>query len=408
MLAGRPPINVGVTSSGNFYGNTQITFTDLLGDQQFTFFVQSVSQYRSFSFQYLTIEKRMQYAIQAFSQDLYYFGQNAALYDPYVATFLTHDQAEAVQSQRGATMFVIYPFNKYTRAELNFGYMHLNERYNDPVLQQLTQQYQVDQYGSPIFRNGNMIPYGVSLVRETTVFREFGPVAGNTFKVSFSGSPGFTPQWLSRQTVDIDLRHYQRVVANGVLATRLKMFKSFGTNPDFLYFGGNSEMRGYEYLQFLGHEAFFANVELRYPLVEAALTPFGVFGGLRGVFFFDIGGGGFNNQPFNPFDHGPTEIPLLLGYTADLLGNPVPVFGPSIPVNGFRLVDSQASYGLGLQTAILGFPIHFDWAWKTHFNRLYEDVIYFYQASQIDPTGRVRGSDLFRKVKFQFWIGYDF
>jgi hypothetical protein len=133
------------------------------------------------------------------------------------------------------------------------------------------------------------------------------------------------------------------------------MFKSFGTNPDFLYFGGNSEMRGYEYLQFLGHEAFFANVELRYPLVEAMLTPFGVLGGLRGVFFFDIGGGGFNNQPFNAFDHGTKNIPLLLGYTSDFFGNPVPVFGPDIPVNGFRLVDSQASHGVGIQTAVLGF-----------------------------------------------------
>ena len=36
MLAGRPPIGLGVTSSGNFYGNTKITFTDLIGDQQFS------------------------------------------------------------------------------------------------------------------------------------------------------------------------------------------------------------------------------------------------------------------------------------------------------------------------------------------------------------------------------------
>ncbi len=34
----------------------------------------------------------------------------------------------------------------------------------------------------------------------------------------------------------------------------------------------------------------FANAELRFPLIEAALTPIGVIGGVRGVFFAGIGG----------------------------------------------------------------------------------------------------------------------
>ncbi len=77
-------------------------------------------------------------------------------------------------------------------------------------------------------------------------------------------------------------------------------------------------------------------------------------------------------------------------------------------MSGFRLVDSQASYGLGLQTAVLGFPIHFDWSWKTKFNRNYEDMTFFYYATQVDPSGLTSGSQWFRKVKFSFWIGYDF
>lgn len=403
MLAGAPPIGVGVTSSGNIYGNTQITFTDLLGDQQFSFFVQSVSQYRTFSFEYLSIEHRLQYALQAFSQDLYYFGQNPALYDPSLAPFIDRDAADAVQGQRGGTAYLIYPFNKYTRAEMFGGYMHLNERYIDPALQQASQAYQVDQYGSTIFRNGHMMPLGFSLIRETTVFREYGPVSGNTFKVSFSTAPQWNQNWLGKQTIDVDLRHYQRLVNNGVLAMRLKGFRSWGPTPDFLYFGGNSEMRGYEYLQFIGHKAFFANVELRYPLVEAMLTPFGVLGGLRGVLFFNIGGSGFNNADFNAFETGTTLEPLLLGYT--IIGNTVVPITTPVPVSGFRLVDSWASYGIGLQTAVLGFPIHFDWAWKTKFNSTYEDVLFFYQAQQ---AGRASGSEIFRHVKFAFWIGYDF
>src|SRR5215203_2227420 len=103
---------------------------------------------------------------------------------------------------------------------------------------------------------------------------------------------------LSRQTFDADLRYYQRLATTGVLALRFRGFKSIGAAPDFLYFGGNSEMRGYDYLSFVGQNSVFANAELRFPIIEAALTPIGVIGGIRGVFFANIGGGWFNNQPF--------------------------------------------------------------------------------------------------------------
>jgi outer membrane protein assembly factor BamA len=235
-------------------------------------------------------------------------------------------------------------------------------------------------------------------VHESTVFRDFGPVAGSTASVGFEFAPKFGGS-LSRQTVDGDLRYYQRLGANGVLAFRARGLKSWGDNPGFLYFGGNSEMRGYEYLEFIGHKAFFANMELRVPLVEAMLTPLGVVGGLRGTAFVNVGGAGINGQSFTPFKRGIETIPVLVDYEID------PVFGAYTPITvnvdfdgGFRLKDARASYGIGLQSFLLGFPMHFDWSWKTHFNRDYEDLIYYYSG----------GSEAFRKVKFSFWIGYDF
>ena len=48
----------------------------------------------------------------------------------------------------------------------------------------------------------------------------------------------------------------------------------------------------------------FANAELRFPLIEAALTPIGVIGGIRGVFFAGIGGAWFNDQPSADPVHG--------------------------------------------------------------------------------------------------------
>ena len=77
FLEGRPPVNVGVTSGGDLFGGTQVTFTDVLGDKQFNMFAASVSQYRTMSFSYVNLSRRFQYALQAYSQTQFYYG-----YDP--------------------------------------------------------------------------------------------------------------------------------------------------------------------------------------------------------------------------------------------------------------------------------------------------------------------------------------
>jgi outer membrane protein assembly factor BamA len=373
-----------------------VTFTDVLGDKLVNFYAQSYAQYRTTALTYVNLESRLQYALQGFSSEQFYFGQNSYLFQ--IAPFVSRDLAEAVRSQRGVTAVGTYPFNRYTRLEVSGGYVHLSERYTDQSVQDLVEQEQVDRYGSAIFRNGHSIPVGVALVQETTIFREYGPVAGNTFRLGFEASPSFNDNWLSRRTLDGDARHYARIGTNGVLALRLRAQRSWGESPDFMFFGGNSEMRGYNYLQFLGHKAFFANAELRFPLIEAMLTPVGVLGGLRGVFFFNVGGAGFNDQDFQFMSSDSVTYEPTLDFTFDALGNPVPIIGEPVDINGFRLVDGRASYGIGLESFLLGFPMHFDWSWKTLFNRDWEDAVFAAQG----------GSGEFRKMKFSFWIGYDF
>src|SRR5206468_3475520 len=150
-------------------------------------------------------------------------------------------------------------------------------------------------YGQDVFRNGAMLPLSAAFINETTVFREFGPLAGGTMRLSYEVAPPMG-SFLSQQTLDADVRHYTRIGTTGVLAVRARAFKSMGDRPNFQYFGGNSELRGYDYLQFAGQNTYFANAELRFPLIEAALTPIGVIGGIRGVFFAGIGGAWFDNQ----------------------------------------------------------------------------------------------------------------
>ncbi len=403
FLEGRPPVSLGLSSNGDVFGGTQISFGDVLGDRQINFFAASIAQYRTFSLSLVNISRRFQFALQGFSQTQFFYGAlEGAFYDPSLAPLISRNDAIATRSVKGGSAFAIYPFNRFRRVEFSGGVMHLNESYNDPDLEAYINSVQTQQ----VFRTGLLIPFSVAFVQETTVFREFGPLAGSTMRLAYDVAPKIGSS-ISRQTLDGDARYYQRIAGSGVLAMRLRGFKSFGDSPDYLYFGGNSEMRGYDYLQFIGQNAWFANAELRFPIIEAALTPIGVIGGIRGVFFANLGAGWFNSNPFQFSTSGDEAYRPIVDYQRDITGSilfdqqtglPLPIYGPEQRISGFRLKDGRASYGMGLETFALGFPIHFDWSWRTLMNKEWEDALFAAEGGSTD----------FRRPKFAIWIGYDF
>jgi hypothetical protein len=407
FLEGRPPVNLGVTNNGDVFGGTQISFGDVLGDKQVNLFAASIAQYRTFSLSYVNLGRRFQYALQGFSQTQFFYGQlEGVFYDPSLAPLVSRDLAVATRTVRGGSAFGIYPFDRYRRIEISAGLVQLDERYNDPGLEFYANEYQQENFGQQVFRNGTLLPISAAFVQETTIFREFGPLAGSTMRFAYDVAPKIG-NTLSRQTFEGDARYYQRLASSGVLALRLRGFKSIGDYPDFLYFGGNSEMRGYDYLQFVGQNVVFANAELRFPIIQAALTPIGVIGGIRGVFFANMGGGWFNGQNYQFASSKDERFTPIVDYqrnafgdvvTDPTTGNPIPIYGPERTVSGFRLKDGRASYGVGLETFALGFPIHFDWAWRTLFNKDWEDLAFAADG----------GSSSFRKPRFAVWIGYDF
>jgi hypothetical protein len=397
FLEGRPPVNVGVTSGGDIFGGTQVTFTDVLGDKQFNVFAASISQYRTFAGSYVNLARRLNYAIQGFSQTTFFYGQlSGVFYDPAFSGFIDRDLAVATRTIQGGSAFGIWPFDRYRRIEFSGGVVNYKEEYEDQSLQQYSNDYQQQVYGTQLFRNGTSVPFSVAFVQETTVFREFGPLKGSTMRVGYEVAPKIG-NTLSRQSLDADLRYYLRLGGSGLLALRGRGFRSIGDYPDYTFFGGNSEMRGYEYLEFIGQNAVFGNAELRFPLVEAMLTPLGVLGGIRGVAFANIGGGWFDKSGYK-FWSNKEEVYTPITYQLDANGNLVGTPGTPVDITGFRLRDARASYGVGLETFALGFPIHFDWSWRTLFNKSWEDALFASQG----------GSTEFRKPKFTVWIGYDF
>ena len=182
---------------------------------------------------------------------------------------------------------------------------------------------------------------------------------------------------LSRQTFDGDARKYFRIGATGLLALRARGFKSCGSNPDYTYFGGNCELRGYDYLSFIGQNAFFVNAELRFPLIDAMATPIGVLGGIRarsspasaapvdGVHDFKV-------RPDNSASSPTASSRPIVDYNQNLN----PVYGEPVVVDGLRLQMRAAATASACTTFALGFPAHFDWSWRTLFNRDWEDIVY--------------------------------
>ena len=413
FLEGRPPVNVGVTSNGDLFGGTQVSFGDVLGDKQINFFAASISQYRTLSLSYVNLSRRFQYALQGYSQTQFFYGQlGGVFYDPSYTPFIDRDLAIATRTVRGGSAIGIYPFDRYRRVEVSGGVLQLNEEYNDPGLQaQAAQDYQQQQYGPAVFRNGTLVPLGVVVhpgddgvpgIRSAR--RQHDARWRTTSRRRSATRCRARPSTSTRATTCAS-------AAPGCWRPGSRGSRASATIPDFLYFGGNSDLRGYDYLEFAGQNVVVANAELRFPLIEAALTPIGVIGGIRGVFFAGIGGAWFNNQPSSDPVHRRRRLQVLrpaatetcrvvtgaqinatnTDYVRDANGNPVLTYGPPQTINGFRLKDGRASYGVGLETFALGFPIHFDWSWRTTFNKAWEDVLFAGQnGCSINGTAAAR------------------
>ena len=133
FLDGRPPLNVGVTSSGNVFGGTAVTFSDVLGDRQFNLYLESISQYRTLSFSFVNLERRFTYALQGYSQTQFFYGQQPGVfYDPSYTGIVDRDLAQATSTVQGGSIYGIYPFNRYRRVEVTAGVNQYRQSFNDP------------------------------------------------------------------------------------------------------------------------------------------------------------------------------------------------------------------------------------------------------------------------------------
>ena len=159
---------------------------------------------------------------------------------------------------------------------------------------------------------------------------------------------------LSFTTGVLDYRKYLRFSARTQFATRFFAASSQGDQPMVFYLGGGYTLRGYDDFEFDGNNVVLASFELRYPFIERLITGGPIplsLGGVRGVFFFDIGG----------------------AWHGDLQGLRVAHL-----VNGEEeLDDLNASYGFGIRMWLAYFLMRLDFAWATRFNGVVGRRVHF-------------------------------
>ncbi len=367
-LEGRPPLELQVTSGGDFFGGSQVALSDVLGDKNFVFTAYSVRDLRSYSGSYVDLAKRFQYGVNLFDNTQYFFPTLFVPQSP--ADFYSRRGAFFTSRLTGGYAIAQYPLDRYRRIEFAGGLLRQRQRYEDPAVEEEIRRRAAAAGRELFLFNGTIAPLQVGIVQETTRFHRFGPLTGSTFSISYEVAPGLAGM-LSRQTLDVDARKYFRLGGTTtVFATRIRGFKSWGDNPSYFFFGGNMELRGFPYASLAGNEGFFANAELRFPIIDVAATPIGLIGPIRGVFYAGVGGARFRGEPFR-FASRESGVSFVRDG----------IFGD--PVSGFHLVDGRASYGVGLQFFFLGYPMHFDWSKLTDF--------------------KVSSS-----TRFDFWVGFDF
>ena len=314
-------VNAGVSSDNLLVSRSVIYMSDMLGDRRFIASLDSVSSFSNFDFLYLDLRNRTNWGFRVFDSRTFFSTLSTT-------NSFTIDRRQLYR-ETGAIGIISHPFDRYHRIDAGIGYEARDVNY--PVL---------DAAGNLFFinRRDNFPLASASFSGDTTSFKEFGPIAGHRYDIGTLIAPnvhrGNGASSMLTNDYTLDARQYLPITSRSLLAARLYAGYSRGAFPNFYYFGGLNTLRGYDFRSIIGTKAAFANVELRFPLIDVLATPIVTFTGIRANLFFDIGGATFPGQPYTFWKNR-------------------------------RLVNGLASVGYGVSFNMLGLELHWDFAKRT-------------------------------------------
>lgn len=225
----------------------------------------------------------------------------------------------------------------------------------------------------------------IEFVYDNTIVHGLNLFEGTRAKASFTHHQGLGASEMSFSNINVDLRHYQKIHRQFVLATRVYYGRFFGNNQQNYLLGGvdnwlfndtnisgegdplfdqqntdNSNilfvdyvtsLRGYDYNILNGSNALLFNAELRMPIVRylsRGTVSSNFLRNLLFVGFYDIGSAWTGKSPFSSENDLNTTV---------------------IDKNVFRAKINNfsnpwlSSYGWGVRTVLLGYYMKFDMAW---------------------------------------------
>ncbi len=347
------------------YGQATIVLGDMLGDHRLAFATTLNGRLEETALlaQYANLSRRTAWTV-GFSQQPYYgYGRFGYREDGNGNLFFVQEYERLVF--RSAFAAAYYPTSRFRRFELGLQGVNVT----DDILEF---SFQVDPFTGQALTGLNRQTIGLgsfsyvmpslALVFDNSLFGYVGPFMGRRSRIEIAQSIG---SWKYTQGT-FDYRRYDRLVGPFTLASRLFYFGRRGGDAEqFSFYAGTPELiRGHTFGSYdrnecnfvsdplegcpinnlIGSQVAVGNVELRFPLLDAALRFLPIpLPGVEGALFYDIGLAWDNHSTIkwrrdagDPF---VDQVDFGLG-TAREVRDPVQAWGASVRANmlGFLIL----------------------------------------------------------------------
>ena len=324
---------VAVDDDQTVLGQIYLRFADQIGDRQLYTLFTSVRSFSDFDLVYLDTSRRINWMVRLYDDRDYFLrlsGEGEILRD-------------ARYAETGLMGYLVYPFDFYRRVEVGVGARYrdvpapLFTRRGEGNDTEIVQIYEARSDAYPVFE--------ASLVGDTALFADYGPLAGHRYRLTYNYAPDLEESGTLSQDVILDARKYFPLTRRSNLAFRAWGAYSDGNFTRPFFFGGLDTVRGTRIYSLVGDRAFYGNAELRFPLLDVVALPFMSIRNIRGTLFLDVGGAYFHE--FQEFDFWDSE--------------------------NDRLQDGISSYGFGVTAFLFGLPVNFEFSKQWNFDETLDD-----------------------------------
>ncbi len=253
-------------------GGAVVSLSDILGDDRYYMLIYNSANVQSdilksfnIVLQRANLGKRVNFGYGVF----HFSGRRYDLRDP----------DEYFQERIfGGSFALNYPLSKFQRLEASVTLANSDKEIVSNVIE----------------RKALLMMNSVAFVHDNSIWGPTGPIAGSrallllgyTSDIKFSNVNYFSAM--------LDYRYYARIALTTLFAFRAALFYNEGKEARRYVIGGSWDLRGYKRFSIRGRKIWFSSIEFRFPLIDQVQVRFPFFSlgffGIRGAFFFDVGG----------------------------------------------------------------------------------------------------------------------